>query len=97
MFNQIIIRQGAISKLNNDTLLLDTNVVDKDTGKLSYKDTRDAAIESHRKTFPFSQCSKKCLKAQLDSYYRKNCDKDLDYKKMSGGVDAGAARRESGI
>lgn len=55
---------------------------------ISYDDARDAAITSHRKTFPFSQCSKKCLRAQMDAYYDRKCNQDLQYTPMPGGLDA---------
>ena len=79
-----------------DTALLKSKAVN-DSGKLSYEDARDVAIKSHKKTFPFSNCSKKCLKAQLDKHYKGKCDKDLTYVKMPGGVDAGQTQRQSGI
>ncbi len=40
----------------------------------SYEDVRDGVIKAHAKTFPFSACSKSCLKAQLDKAY-KDCGK----------------------
>lgn len=33
----------------------------------------DAAVKSHRKAFPFSGCSEKCIRSQLNSYYMVNC------------------------
>ncbi|EBP3214576.1 Uncharacterised protein [Salmonella enterica subsp. indica] len=33
----------------------------------------DGAVKSHRKAFPFSGCSDKCIRAQLNSYYMANC------------------------
>lgn len=60
--------------------------MDKASETLSYDDARDAAIESHTKTFPFSLCSKKCLQAQMDNYHKKkagcNDSAQLKYKKM---------------
>ncbi len=40
----------------------------------SYEDVRDGVIKAHAKAFPFSACSKSCLKAQLDKAY-KDCGK----------------------
>jgi hypothetical protein len=58
-----------------------------DNKEISYKNARDAAIEAHAKTFPFSICSRDCLKAQMDKYYDKKakCDDDssLKYKKIA--------------
>ena len=60
--------------------------MNKITETLSYEDARDAAIESHIKTFPFSLCSKKCLQAQMDNYHKKkagcNESAQLKYKKL---------------
>jgi len=35
--------------------------------------TIEAAAQSHSGAFPFSQCSKKCIKAQLKAYYETTC------------------------
>lgn len=40
---------------------------------ISYAKARDIAIDSVRDTFPESKCSKDCLRAQLDSYYKNKC------------------------
>ena len=42
------------------------------TSRASYEDVRNAVIRAHAKAFPFSTCSRGCLKEQLDNYY-KNC------------------------
>ncbi|HDH0829068.1 TPA: DUF4150 domain-containing protein [Klebsiella oxytoca] len=34
----------------------------------------DAAVKSHKKAFPFSGCSEKCIRAQLNSYYIQKCN-----------------------
>ena len=39
-------------------------------GNIPYEKAVDAAIKSHTETFPFSLCSVRCLKAQLDNYYK---------------------------
>ncbi len=39
-------------------------------GTMSLDDALDAAADSHAKAFPLSRCSKKCIRAQLESYYR---------------------------
>jgi len=50
--------------------------------KVSYEDVRNGAIRAHAKTFPFSTCSRGCLKEQLDNYY-KDCN-DLTVKQIGG-------------
>ncbi|MPM15927.1 hypothetical protein SDC9_62301 [bioreactor metagenome] len=42
-------------------------------GTMSVEDAIDAAAASHARAFPFSKCSKKCIKAQLESYYLQMC------------------------
>ncbi len=62
--------------------------------KASYDDVRDGAIKAHAKTFPFSTCSRSCLKEQLDNYY-KGCD-DLSVKQIGQnpvGSDTGGMGR----
>ncbi|MFK8031235.1 MAG: PAAR-like domain-containing protein [Gammaproteobacteria bacterium] len=73
-------------------------------GAISYEDAREAAIKSHRDTFPLSFCSDDCLREQLDNYYEKNAcqntdgwgpggaNPDLTYRKISnfgGSSDVG--------
>lgn len=38
-------------------------------GSMSMKDALDAAVDSHQAAFKLSRCSKKCIRAQLESYY----------------------------
>jgi len=70
----------------------DINIKDKDEGgtslmgAIAYANTdialfliengADAGIKSHKKTFPLSSCSAKCLKAQMDNYRDEACGKD---------------------
>jgi hypothetical protein len=42
-------------------------------GTMSLSDAIDAAADSHAEAFPLSKCSKKCMKAQLESYYNSMC------------------------
>lgn len=50
----------------------------KNRGKtISYDKARDIAVESVQATFPESGCDTKCLKAQLDAYYKNKCTKPL--------------------
>lgn len=42
--------------------------------KISLDDALDAATNSHMKAFPLSLCSKKCIRSQLDDYYKKACN-----------------------
>ncbi len=41
--------------------------------KISLGDALDAAADSHMKAFPLSLCSKKCIRSQLDDYYKNAC------------------------
>lgn len=53
---------------------------------IDYDNARDAGTESHNKAFPLSGCSPKCIKAQLDNYRDKVCEKggdsELNYVKI---------------
>ncbi|MDR0701502.1 MAG: hypothetical protein LBF61_03670 [Azoarcus sp.] len=40
---------------------------------IGYEDIRDLGIKSVKKTFPESGCDEKCLRAQLDAYYKDLC------------------------
>lgn len=55
-------------------------------GNIPYDEAVAAAIRSHTETFPFSLCSVRCLKAQLDNYYKgkAKCSDDaaLKFKPM---------------
>lgn len=42
--------------------------------KISLDDALEAATDSHMKAFPLSLCSKKCIRSQLDDYYKKACN-----------------------
>lgn len=44
---------------------------------ISYNKARDLGIASLQQTFPESKCDPKCLRAQLDAYYKKKCTKPL--------------------
>ena len=52
--------------------------------------TKDEAItlaaDSHAETFPNSKCSPKCIKAQLEDFY-KNCKDNFNGKSLAGGVE----------
>lgn len=45
--------------------------------KASYGKMRDMGIDSVQKTFPESKCDEKCLRAQLDAYYKEKCKKAM--------------------
>jgi hypothetical protein len=46
-----------------------------------YKDARKAAADAHKKVFPKSGCSKKCLEAQLNGYHNKiGCDENTELR-----------------
>lgn len=59
---------------------------------LSYEKARDYGVRSVRDTFLESNCSRKCLKTQLDSYYRSKCNQDLPAVSGSSG---GASQDDS--
>lgn len=40
---------------------------------MSMQQAIDAAVRSHKKTFPYADCSNKCIRAQLESYYLPMC------------------------
>lgn len=42
-------------------------------GTMSMAQAIDAAATSHKESFPASNCSKECIKNQLESYYNKAC------------------------
>ncbi len=44
-----------------------------EAGTVSLDDAIDAAVKSHMLAFPLSKCSAKCIRAQLESYYRNIC------------------------
>ncbi len=54
------------------------------SNKISYTQYRDHAIMTFYGTFPESNCSKDCLKAQLDAHYK--CPNDLDAASGKGGA-----------
>ena len=55
--------------------------------KMDYEDVRNGVIKAHAKTFPFSTCSRACLKEQLDNYYKK-CKKLSVTSKGMGALPA---------
>ena len=44
---------------------------------MDYDTARNKGVTSVMATFPESRCSKRCLAAQLDAYYKNKCTKDL--------------------
>ena len=44
---------------------------------MSYETARNKGVASVMTTFPESNCDRKCLKAQLDAYYKAKCTKQL--------------------
>jgi len=55
--------------------------------ELDYDDARNLAVKSFYDTFPESMCSRKCLIAQLDKYYKTKCTKNM---KAAAGTAGGA-------
>ncbi|EGX6616381.1 hypothetical protein JE592_002483 [Salmonella enterica] len=43
------------------------------SGTVSLDDAITAAVQSHMLAFPLSKCSPKCIRAQLESYYKQMC------------------------
>ncbi len=64
---------AAMHTATTEMLLVKDGVLGK-AKKMKYADVRDGVLDAHAKTFPFSTCSRGCLKEQLDNYYKK-CDK----------------------
>ena len=62
----------------------------------TYGQARDSGIKAFQKVFPQSQCSDKCLQAQLDSYHRRCGLQDNTPVKAveTGQADVTAAERE---
>lgn len=67
---------GALHRkfLSDATKGVDSN------GDLSIGKAKSAAASSHKATFPMSNCSSKCINAQMDAYYDKACGKNSDFK-----------------
>ncbi|HEY9101211.1 HNH/endonuclease VII fold toxin-2 domain-containing protein [Chitinimonas sp.] len=67
----------------------------KQTDSISYASAREMAITSVQTTFPESGCDRKCLRAQLDSYYDKLCKGNVKAASgsNSGGKNTQAPRR----
>lgn len=51
---------------------------------ISYGKMRELGIKSIQTTFPESRCDEKCLRAQLDAYYKDKCKKPLAAKSGAG-------------
>lgn len=65
------------------TYLVNNNKLDNNT--ISMQQAIDAAINSHKKTFPYANCSNRCIKAQLENYYLSMCkDAKLPVKDSRG-------------
>ncbi|MGR6438978.1 hypothetical protein ACU42Y_09995 [Proteus mirabilis] len=47
------------------------NILINDT--MSMQQAIDAAVNAHKKTFPYADCSNRCIRAQLESYYLSIC------------------------
>lgn len=44
-----------------------------DNGTMSMDQAIDSATKSHGEAFPLSRCSEKCIRAQLDNFYKDKC------------------------
>ncbi len=51
-----------------------------------YSAYRNKAITAQKQTFPSSNCSTKCMKSQLDNYYKKACRKDSFPTRKTDGI-----------
>lgn len=60
----------AHQTLANEHKILDRRGKVASDGTMSMDDALDAAAESHQEAFPASKCSEKCIRAQLEAYYR---------------------------
>ncbi len=54
--------------------LLDNGYDPSSKTSFDYTELRDNAADTVGKVFPQSQCSEKCMKAQMDAYYKDQCD-----------------------
>lgn len=54
---------------------------------INYPTAKKMAMGSFYKTFPESGCSRKCLEAQLDGYYKNKCTKTMTAASGSAGGD----------
>ena len=61
---------------------------------ISYGNMRDKGIQSVRSTFPESKCDEKCLRAQLDAYYKDKCKGPM--KAASGAPKASSKPSQTG-
>lgn len=55
---------------------------------ISYGNLRDMGIASVQSIFPESKCDTKCLRAQLDAFYKDKCKKPM---KAAAGVPGGGS------
>ena len=53
------------------TYLVENNRLNNNT--MSMQQAIDAAVSAHKKTFPYADCSNRCIRAQLESYYLSIC------------------------
>ena len=54
----------------------------------NYSRYRNASIKAQKDSFPSSNCSTKCMKAQLNNYFGKACRKDNFPTRKSDGIGA---------
>jgi hypothetical protein len=64
-------------------------------GKINMQEAIDAAVKSHKATFPLSLCDSDCIRAQLKDYYDSLCpNAALDAKDKNGKpIDSGNQTR----
>lgn len=66
-------------------------------GTMSLDQAIDAATQSHKEAFPASRCSHKCIRNQLESFYREKCPnarpKAVDKHGNVPGSDGGTVQR----
>lgn len=57
-------------------------------GTFSYQEAKAMAIESHQDANPGSNCGPRCMEAQLDSFYGKGDDRQLQASKQNQALTA---------
>jgi len=67
----------AVNKMVGDEAVayrwLENGQLSADRKTMGLDMTIEAAAQSHSAAFPFSGCSKNCIKAQLENHYKKSC------------------------
>lgn len=81
---------GSHKRIHDVTNALLQKIPKTAAGKVSMKNAIDTATAAHIAAFPLSRCSPKCIKAQLEAYYKVCNGADLNPLTPSGKVDKAA-------